>query len=389
MNKDFFSHIEEVSDEEAAAALDRCASQVLLNLPDFTYKFQGPASKDNFYVPMDNTEWTTGFWTGEMWLSWEHTGNDIFKYAALIQTEDFHTRIVREINVDHHDMGFLYSPSCVAAYRLTGNVRAREAALMAADKLISRFHEKGQFIQAWGPLGAKDNYRLIIDCLLNLPLLHWANEESGNKRYRDIALRHAETCLSVILRPDNSAYHTYFFDPETGKPSHGATCQGYRDDSPWARGQAWGVYGSALSYRYTQTAEYLEAFRKILDFYLSRLPEDLIPYWDLSFTSGDEPRDSSSAAITACGLLEMAAHVDPEEAAVYRSYARKMIRSLIENYAVRSGDQSNGLLLHGTYSKKSPYNTCTAAGVDECVSWGDYFFMEALTRLTKDWKSYW
>lgn len=173
-------------------------------------------------------------------------------------------------------------------------------------------------------------------------------------------------------------------------PSHGATCQGYKDDSFWARGQAWGVYGSILSCRYTKNPEYLDTFRKALDFYLTRLPADLVPYWDMIFTTGtEEPRDSSSAAIVACGLLEAAKYVDKAEAEGYCTLARQMLASLYEHYAVREMRPGAGQLAHGTYSKKSPYNTCTPEGVDECTSWGDYFYMEALTRLTKDWKLYW
>ena len=179
-------------------------------------------------------------------------------------------------------------------------------------------------------------------------------------------------------------------DPKTGAPVRGATCQGYKDDSCWARGQAWGVYGTAISYRYTKRPEYLDAFRKVLAYYLDRLPDDLVPYWDMTFTSGDtEPRDSSSASIVACGLLEAAKYVGKEEAAEYTTLATQMLGSVAEHYAVKEGPQGIGLVRHGTYSKKSPYNTCTPEGVDECVSWGDYFYMEALTRLTKDWELYW
>ena len=173
-------------------------------------------------------------------------------------------------------------------------------------------------------------------------------------------------------------------------PVRGATCQGYKDDSCWARGQAWGVYGTAISYRYTRRPEYLDAFRRVLAYYLERLPEDLVPYWDMTFTSGtEEPRDSSSASIVACGLLEAAKYVGTDEAAEYTKLAAQMLGSVAAHYAVKEGPQGIGLVRHGTYSKKSPYNTCTPEGVDECVSWGDYFYMEALTRLTKDWELYW
>mgnify|MGYP003373424114 CR=1 FL=1 len=173
--------------------------------------------------------------------------------------------------------------------------------------------------------------------------------------------------MKTVIREDYSTWHTFFFDMETGEPDHGATCQGYRDGSAWARGQAWGIYGCALAYKYTGRKEYIDIFKKVSDYFLRHLPEDMIPYWDLEFTSGDEPRDSSSASIAACGMLEMAKYLEKEDAEVDRKLAG----------------------LHSTYSKKPPYNTCNPYGVDECNLWGDYFYMEALTRLLKDWKLYW
>lgn len=379
-----------ITDGEVCAALGIASAQTRRNLPEFTYSCQNHSSVNGFYPPCRNDQWTCGFWPGELWLSYEYTGNPVFRYAAMIQVESFLHRIENRIAVDHHDMGFLYSPSCVAAYRLTGDERAKKAALLAADQLLSRFQPKGEFLQAWGELGAKDNYRYIIDCLLNLPLLYWASDVTGEEKYRQAALKHTATCMKHSIRPDGSTYHTFFMDPETGGPLRGETCQGYRDDSTWARGQAWAVYGAALSYRHTKNTEHLQIFRSVADFYLSRLPDDLVPYWDLIFTEGSpEPRDSSSASIVACALLEAAKYFPAQEAEKYRLLARRMLKSLVEHYSVRDFSSSNGLVLHGTYSKKSPYNTCTQEGVDECVSWGDYFYMEALIRLNRDWDPYW
>lgn len=368
---------------QAAQALDVACGLLQNNLPAFTEKFQHSNSENGFYQPSENVEWTTGFCTGEYWLAWQHSGQDAFKKSALVQVDSFLHRIVEKIDVDHHDMGFLYMPSCVEAYRLTGSETGKKAALLAADQLLSRFQQKGQFLQAWGTLGAKDNYRLIIDCLLNLPLLYWASDVTGDVRYRTAALAHTKTSLANLVRPDYSTYHTYFFDPETGAPLRGATQQGYKDGSAWARGQAWGVYGLALSYRYTQDSVCTELFGQVTDYFIKRLPEDLIPYWDLSFTEGDEPRDSSAAAIAACGMLEMAPYLPSDQAAYYTKLAQQIAASLANGYAVKSPDESNGLLLHGVYAKHSPYNPIVQdRGVDECNTWGDYFYMELLMRLT-------
>ena len=282
------------------AALDTACALLRNNLAAFTENFQSSNSEHNFYLPSENVEWTTGFCTGEYWLAWEHTRDDAFEQAALTQVNSFLHRIENGIDVDHHDMGFLYVPSCVAAYKLTGNETAKKAALLAASRLCTRFHEKGEFIQAWGAMNAPENYRLIIDCLLNLPLLYWAGGVTGQSRYREIALAHTATSMANLVRPDHSTYHTFFFDPETGAPVRGSTQQGYRDGSAWARGQAWGVYGMALAYFYTGNTKCIELFREVTDYFLSRLPEDYIPYWDLTFVDGDEPRDSSAAAIAAC-----------------------------------------------------------------------------------------
>lgn len=391
-----FREKQTISPQEVEDALRFGAQQVVRNLPEFTDKFQKAYSEGNFYRPTPNEDWTTGFWTGEIWLAYEYARDKMkseaesLKHAGEIQVQSFLERIDNKLGVDHHDMGFLYSPSCVAAYKLTGNRKGREAAIKAADQLITRYHPVGEFIQAWGPMNAPENYRLIIDCLLNLPLLYWASDETGDDKYREIAEKHIHTAIKNVIREDYSTWHTFFFNMETGEPDHGATCQGYRDGSAWARGQAWGIYGCALAYKYTGRKEYIEIFKHVTQYFLEHLPKDMVPFWDLEFTDGDDqPRDSSSASIAACGLLEMIKYMEKEEAQIYKRYAEQLLKSLYDNYAVKDPEISNGLVLHSTYSNHSPYNTCNHCGVDECNSWGDYFYMEALTRLSKDWVLYW
>lgn len=371
-------------------ALDGAVAVIRGNLPVFTEKFQSSNSFGGFYEPTENVEWTTGFWTGSIWLAYEHTGDEAFRQAADIQVESFLERIQKKIDVNHHDMGFLYSLSCVAAYKLTGNEHAKRAALLAADHLAERYREKGNFLQAWGKPGEPKEYRLIIDCLLNLPILYWATEVTGDESYAQKAENHIKTAMKCILRPDNSTYHTHFFDVETGAPTYGVTHQGNRNGSAWARGQAWGVYGIALSYRYLKNPEYIDLFCRVTDYFIEHLPEDLVPYWDFDFDTGStEPKDSSASAIAVCGILEMAKYLDQEKAERYVTAADRMLRALADHCANTDITKSNGLLLHGTYARDSKENTCTNRGVDECNTWGDYFYMEALTRLSKDWKLYW
>lgn len=380
----------ELTEAKCLEAMDFAVKQVKDNLKEFTDSFKKAYSEDGFYHPTPNVNWTTGFWTGQIWLAYEWSMAEELKTAGQIQAKSFLDRIDRKVEVDHHDMGFLYTPSCVAAYKLVGDETAKEAAIKAADQLISRFQPVGEFIQAWGPMNQRENYRFIIDCLLNLPLLYWATEETGDQKYREIAEKHIHTAIANVIREDYSTWHTFFMNMETGEPDHGATCQGYKDGSAWARGQAWGIYGCALAYRYTKRPEYIEDFKHVTGYFLDHLPSDLVPYWDLEFGEGSkEPRDSSSASIAACGMLEMAKYLDESDAACYVSIAKKIMESVVEHYAVKDLQESNGLVLHSTYSKKSPYNTCTPEGVDECNIWGDYFYMEALTRLSKDWNPYW
>lgn len=390
INQKCLQNIPEITEQEIKEALSVALGQTRSCLPQFSGEFKHIFSRNNFYSTAPNNQWTNGFWTGELWLAYENSGEEIFREAALRQVHSFLNRIEQEIETDTHDLGFLYSPSCVAAWKLTGDDTARKAALLAAEKLAGRFHEKGQFLQAWGSLTDKNNYRLIIDCLLNLPLLYWASKETGDSRYADLARAHFDTALKVVIRPDYSTYHTYYFDPNTGTPLKGVTHQGYSARSAWSRGQAWGVYGTALGYRYNRDPRYQQIFDHVTEYFLEHLPENRIPYWDFTFTDGsDEPRDSSALAIAVCGLLEMADCTSGQDREAYLHAAKCLIKPLTDLCAAKSPEESNGQLLHGVYGRKTPYNDCIDHGIDECNLWGDYYYVEALTRLSKKWNSYW
>ena len=372
--------------EEVTAAMDRVADQVRCNMEYFGTRFPSSATRNQTYGVIDNIEWTDGFWTGLLWLCYEYTGDDAFKNLALKNVDSFLNRVEKRIELDHHDLGFLYSLSFVAGYKLTGSAEGRKAGLLAADKLMERFQEKGGFIQAWGELGARDNYRLIIDCLLNIPLLHWAFLETGKPVYRNAAMRHYEAACNNVIRDDASAYHTFYFDPETGEPLKGVTRQGYSDDSAWARGQAWGIYGIPLNYRYVKDDSAFNLFKGMTNYFLNRLPEDEVCYWDLIFTDGsNQSRDSSAAAIGVCGIHEMLKYLPEVESDknTYRHAMHCILRSLMERYTAPEIKPGNPVLLHGVYSWHS------GKGVDEGNIWGDYYYMEALMRFYKDWNLYW
>ena len=258
-------------------------------------------------------------------------------------------------------------------YALADTVKATDDSIIVDGKEIKIYAKANAEELPWGEIGVD----VVLEC-------------TGFYTSKEKAQAHIKTAMENIVRDDNSTYHTYFFDMETGKPTKGVTCQGNRDGSAWARGQAWGIYGSAVAYSKTGNKEYLDIFKRVTKYFMEHLPKDLVPYWDFDFDTGsDEPRDSSAGVIAVCGMLEMAKYLDKDEAEYYTQTAKRLLKAIIDNCAVKDSKESNGLLLHGTYAKKTPHNTCNNGGVDECNTWGDYFYMEALTRLTSDWDPYW
>lgn len=386
-NIDLFKQDPGLTKEMVEEAFKQALNKIDEHLEEFTYKFPDSSSENNIYPAVENDhEWTTGFWTGMLWIAYEITGDEKYKKVADIQVKTFEKRIDEKLGLNHHDLGFLYTLSCVSAYKITGSEVAKNSAIKAADHLITRYQEKARIIQAWGDFSDPNQRgRMIIDCNMNLPLLYWATEVTGDPKYKNIAKSHVEQAAKYIVREDASTFHTYYIDTETGEPRFGKTHQGYSDDSCWARGQAWGIYGFPLSYIYTKNEELLDLTKKVANYFLNRIPEDNICYWDVIFTDGDEPRDSSAAAIAIPGLMELAKLLPEgdETKEIYMNASKYMLKSLIENYTTKDVPESNGLLLHGVYSK--PGNR----GVDECNLWGDYYYMESLIRVLKDWKLYW
>lgn len=371
--------------EWLAEAMHYVKSKVNENLPKYSTVFPTSSSENLIYGEMGNKDWTEGFWTGILWLLYEDTNEE--KYLSALETllRTFQERLDQNIGLNTHDIGFLYSLSTLAGYKITGNEKALELSVRAADRLMERYNAKAQIIQAWGNLeDPKEKGRMIIDCLMNLSLLYNISEITGEKKYKEAAEHHAKQAQKYLVREDYSTYHTYYMNVDTGEPIKGVTAQGYSDNSAWARGQAWGVYGFALSYAHTGDKTFLETASRIADYYLERLPEDFVPYWDLYLQEGDEYRDSSSAGILACGLLELSKHLpvlDPRKKE-YEETAVRIVKSLFENYTTEK-DLSNGIIKHGVYA--IPFHV----GVDECCIWGDYFYVEALMRLRNVWNMYW
>lgn len=358
--------------------LTRICGVIEKNMKRFGTKFPSACAEGGVYEVTENDDWTNGFWTGMLWMAYQYTGEVKFRDLACENLKSFERRLDEHVVLEHHDIGFLYSLSVGAGYRILRDEHQKEVLLRAADVLAERYQEKGGFIQAWGKKNAPNEYRLIIDSLMNLPLLYRAAELSGNDTYRSMADCHYKNVISNIVRDDYSTYHTFYFDPETGKPDHGATHQGFSDQSCWARGQAWAILGMPLNARITgRTMEGKEAetYKNVVEYFETHLPADGMPYWDLIFTDGsDQPRDSSALAIAACGMLEIG----------NKARAEEMLHTLEELAAPSDRVHTEGLLLHGVYAYAE------GKGVDEPDLWGDYFYMEALCRMCDpDWKPYW
>jgi unsaturated chondroitin disaccharide hydrolase len=370
---------------EAVAAALRTVER---NVARFADVYPDDATEHGTYPPRrarhgypsgSHTGWTTGFWAGILWLAFELSERDLFRQAARIQVERFAQRLRDDIDLDHHDIGFLYSLSCVAEWRLERSKLGRQTALQAADRLMRRFLPGAGIIQAWGKLDDPEQRgRTIVDSLMNLPLLFWASQESGDQRYREAADRHAVQLLRHMVRPDGSTYHTFYFDMATGAPRFGRTAQGHRDESTWSRGQAWAIYGFALAHRYTGDPRYEAAARRLAEVFLRHTPADGVVYWDFDFGVGSgEPKDSSASAIAACGLLELGGDAD-------RASALEIVDALWRTCATQGSAEVDALLLHGTQHRNA------GAGVDEGNLWGDYFYLEALLRLSRpEWTPYW
>lgn len=392
--KKFFNSTPNLTKEELKNALDQVIKQVDVNIEYFDGNFQSPQTYWNKYQKMANIEWTDGFWTGIVWLAYEYTKDEKYKKLALKHVDSFYDRIDKRIEVDHHDMGFLFSLSCVAGYKLTKSEKGKQAGLLAAANLASRYRPQEEFIQAWNSTANNNNnnnYRLIIDCLINIPLLYWASE-NGIVDYTKIGIKHFNSSLKTVIREDGTTFHTYYYDKQTGKPLYGKTRQGYSDESCWARGQAWGIYGIGLTWKYHQNnlnlnPNTIKIYYKVVNQFLNNLGfDDQIAYWDLIFNDDiNHVRDSSASAISVCGLLEMDKHLkNDNNQKIYTKAAHCILRSLINKYAVYELKPGAPLLYHGVYSWH------TQRGVDEGNIWGDYFYFEALMRLwNPDWNPYW
>ena len=322
--------------------------------------------------PFDgNSWWTGGFWPAIMWQLYKATGEAVYRDEAL-RVEALLTDEFRRFDLLNHDVGFMYLLSCGAHYRMTGDAQALSDTLHAATLLAGRFNPAG-FIRAW-PGKDRTGYA-IIDCMMNLSLLYYAGELTGDPRFAKIARIHADTTIREFLREDGSSCHIVIFDSETGKALARPAGQGYCEGSSWSRGQAWALYGFTLSAINTGEQRYLDVARRCAGYFISHIREDGLTDSDFCQPADEERIDNIAGACAACGLLELANLVGGEEGEGYRAAAMRLLRALNELCADWS-DESTGILQKCTASYHDD-----GAGRHVNILYGDYFFVEALCKL--------
>ncbi len=334
-----------------------------------------PRSIDGDRVIMvSSSDWTSGFFPGELWMMYDLTGDKKWKNKAIQYTELLEKE---QYNTGTHDVGFMMYCSYGHGYRTTGNPEYKKILIQTAKSLASRYNDTIKCTRSWDHNPKLYTYPVIIDNMMNMELLLWASKETGDNTFKDIALNHANTTIKNHFRKDNSSYHVVDYSPETGEVIKKVTNQGFADESIWARGQAWGLYGYTVMYRETHDPKYLDQANKIAQVVLSydKMPEDNIPYWDMHAPNiPNEPRDASAAAITASALYELSTHSKTNEK-TYKEAADKIIETLsTKNYLVKVGEKQGFLLDHSTGNW--PRNS----ELDVPIVYADYYFLEALKR---------
>jgi len=320
------------------------------------------------------TDWTGGFFAGMMWLFHERTGEQRW----LRMAEDY-SRLLEHRQVDRnvHDLGFIFLNTYLPWYRLTKNEEIKAVLIQAGRTLASRFMERGQYLRSFLALDS-----LFIDIMMNVPIIFYAANETGDAELRRVAEAHCRTTRDCLIRADGSSAHEGLFDLASGKFLRQSTQQGWRAESCWARGLAWSLYGYSKVYALTGMQEFLEVAQRNAAYWLSHLPADKVPYWDFDADLSQPlpwgpQKDTSAGAIAASGLLDLAKQTaSPEKAAAYRQTAIDMLDALVDpRYLAIDTPGWEGILKHGVYHTKKNL------GVDESVMWGEFFFVEALTKV--------
>ncbi|MEN8230001.1 MAG: glucuronyl hydrolase [Bacteroidota bacterium] len=340
--------------------------------------------------------WTSGFFAGNLWYIYELTCDDQWKEEAMKWTEALDTI---QYWGGNHDVGFMINCSYGNGLRLTGNEAYKKVLIRTAESLIKRYNPAAESLESWDFREAWDGstvwyFPVIIDNMMNLELLFEASRLSGEKRYEEIAIMHAQTTMKNHYRDDYSPYHVVDYDTITGEVLDRATCQGFVDESSWARGQAWGLYGFVTCYRYTRNTEYLKFAEHIADYIIDHpnMPEEMVPYWDYNVVDPglkpewdydpskfDEiPRDASAAAITSSALFELSKYSEINNKDKYFEVAVKILNSLASpRYLALEGKNRYFILNHSVGS--IPHGV----EIDVPLVYADYYFLEAFLRYSK------
>lgn len=323
-------------------------------------------------VMVRSGDWTSGFFAGELWYLYEYTKDPKWRKLARTYTE----KLKREqFNTGTHDLGFMMYCSFGNGYRLTGDTAYRDVIIQSAKSLVKRFNPVAGVIKSWDHQKAKWKFPVIIDNMMNLELLFEATKLTGDSLYYKIAVSHANQTLSNHFRPDYSSWHVVDYDILTGKVRQKLTAQGYNDDSSWARGQAWALYGFTMCYRETRNEAYLDQAKGIAKLILTHksIPADGIPYWDYNDPKiPDASRDASAASITASALYELDGYAPDGR---YKKFADHILYNLRKSYTNKLGSNKGFILEHSTGHR--PANS----EVDVPINYADYYYIESLLRL--------
>ncbi len=357
--------------------------------------FPKTIDKSGKMIGFDLYDWTSGFFPGNLWMAAEYSKDKTLTDNAI----EWSTKLYPLQNfTEHHDLGFMTYCSLGNAYRITGNKMYRDILIQSAKSLSTRYNKTTKSIKSWNKFDSWNNnksynFPVIIDNLMNLELLFFASKETGDTSFKHIAIQHALTAMKDQIRPDYSSFHVVCYDTITGKVIARETAQGYSDNSTWARGQAWGIYGFTLAYRETKDIRFLKTAIGMADWFLNSksLPADKVPYWDFNIEeAGYQPgprsktfmvttklRDVSAAAITASALFELANYAGNKSAS-YKENAIAILHSLAsDTYRNKLGENGNFFLKHSVGS--IPHG----AEIDAPLIYADYYFLEALLRYNK------
>ena len=366
--------------QEVQKAIDHCAMKAAMSLEHLDGYDKSPRTipkNEQHWHAKSTGGWTSGFWAGILWYVYEGTGNESFRKEAESFTDVIASLL--EKPVKSHDLGFIFNCSYGNGYRLTKNAEYQKTLTIASDSLTHLFNENVGTILSWPAQVRKKKFyphNTIIDNMMNLELLFRASEFSGDETYASMAKSHADITMKNHIRADTTVYHVLVYDDVTGECLEKRTHQGYADESIWARGQAWGIYGYSMCYRETGDIKYLQTAEELASAYIKQLSDDKVPYWDFDDPDiPNAPKDASAAAIVASAFLELSDYqTSSENNSFYRTEAEKMLQALSSSPFL-SGEENDAFLLHSTGNKPKK------GEVDVPIIYADYYYIEALVRL--------